>query len=123
MVVSGASDTATVIEVRAPTVPACSRTSASRWPAPPAVRSAHIATYAGQTLDTFYVTEFGGGRLAPASVAQAVAMIIDTCDGRIAAGDPSMGGRSGVSGRREASSAAYGLGVGASRIGSARSYG
>ena len=44
------------------------------------VRSAHIATYAGQTLDTFYVTEFGGGQLAPARAAQAVAMIIDTCD-------------------------------------------
>ena len=45
------------------------------------VRSAHIATYAGQTLDTFYVTEFGGRLLAPAKVAQTVAMVIDTCDG------------------------------------------
>src|SRR5690348_17440240 len=34
------------------------------------VRSAHIATYAGQTLDTFYVTEFGGRLLAPATVAR-----------------------------------------------------
>ena len=34
--------------------------------------SARIATYAGQTLDTFYVTEFGGRRLPPARVAQAV---------------------------------------------------
>ncbi|HVD64622.1 MAG TPA: hypothetical protein VNC14_10020, partial [Lapillicoccus sp.] len=45
------------------------------------VRSAHIATYAGQALDTFYVTEFGGRPLPPARVAQAVSMIIDTCDG------------------------------------------
>ena len=50
------------------------------------VRSAHIATYAGQTLDTFYVTEFGGRRLPPARVAQAVAMIIDTCDGVLSRG-------------------------------------
>ena len=34
------------------------------------VRSAHIATYAGQTLDTFYVTEFGG-RLAVAGQGRA----------------------------------------------------
>jgi [protein-PII] uridylyltransferase len=81
MVISTASDTATVIEVRATDRPGLlqdigitlARASLS-------VRSAHIATYAGQTLDTFYVTEFGGGRLAPARAAQAVAMIIDTCD-------------------------------------------
>lgn len=81
MVISSASDTATVIEVRATDRPGLlqdigitlARASLS-------VRSAHIATYAGQTLDTFYVTEFGGGRLAPARAAQAVAMIIDTCD-------------------------------------------
>ncbi|GAA5024850.1 [protein-PII] uridylyltransferase [Terrabacter aeriphilus] len=81
MVLSSASDTATVIEVRATDRPGLlqdigitlARASLS-------VRSAHIATYAGQTLDTFYVTEFGGGQLAPARAAQAVAMIIDTCD-------------------------------------------
>jgi [protein-PII] uridylyltransferase len=82
MVVSSASETATVIEVRAADRPGLlqdigitlARASLS-------VRSAHIATYAGQTLDTFYVTELSGGRLAPARAAQAVAMIIDTCDG------------------------------------------
>ncbi|MCU1536941.1 MAG: UTP-GlnB uridylyltransferase, GlnD, partial [Humibacillus sp.] len=81
MVISSASDSATVIEVRATDRPGLlqdigitlARASLS-------VRSAHIATYAGQTLDTFYVTEFGGGQLAPARTAQAVAMIIDTCD-------------------------------------------
>ena len=59
MVISSASDTATVIEVRATDRPGLlqdigitlARASLS-------VRSAHIATYAGQTLDTFYVTEF-----------------------------------------------------------------
>jgi [protein-PII] uridylyltransferase len=82
MVISSASNSATVIEVRATDRPGLlqdigitlARASLS-------VRSAHIATYAGQTPDTFYVTEFGGGQLAPARAAQAVAMIIDTCDG------------------------------------------
>ena len=82
MVISHASDSATVIEVRATDRPGLlhdigitlSRASLS-------VRSAHIATYAGQALDTFYVTEFGGRPLPPARVAQAVSMIIDTCDG------------------------------------------
>jgi [protein-PII] uridylyltransferase len=82
MVVSSASAAATVIEVRATDRPGLlqdigitlARASLS-------VRSAHIATYAGQTLDTFYVTEYAGGPLAPARAAQAVAMIIDTCDG------------------------------------------
>ncbi len=82
LVVSNASDTATVIEVRATDRPGLlqdlgitlARASLS-------IRSAYIATYAGQTLDTFYVTEYAGGRLAPARVAQAVAMLIDTCDG------------------------------------------
>jgi [protein-PII] uridylyltransferase len=82
MVISHASDSATVIEVRAKDRPGLlhdigitlSRASLS-------VRSAHIATYAGQALDTFYVTEFGGRPLPPARVAQAVSMIIDTCDG------------------------------------------
>ncbi len=81
MVMPGASETATVIEVRATDRPGLlqdigitlARASLS-------VRSAHIATYAGQTLDTFYVTEYGGGPLSPARAAQAVAMIIDTCD-------------------------------------------
>lgn len=46
------------------------------------VRSAHVATYAGQALDTFYVTEFGGRLLDPPAVAQVVGAIIDTCEGR-----------------------------------------
>ena len=45
------------------------------------VRSAHIATYAGQTLDTFYLTGADGLPLPPARVAQAVSLVIDTCDG------------------------------------------
>ena len=45
------------------------------------VRSAHIATYAGQTLDTFYLTGTDDLPLPPARVAQAVSLVIDTCDG------------------------------------------
>ncbi len=44
------------------------------------VHSAHIATYAGQTLDTFYVSEFGGRALSPARVAQTISMLMDACD-------------------------------------------
>ncbi len=81
MVISSASDSATVIEVRATDRPGLLQDIGMTLArASLVVRSAHIATYAGQTLDTFYVTEFGGGQLAPARAAQAVAMIIDTCD-------------------------------------------
>lgn len=45
------------------------------------VRSAHISTHAGQTLDTFYVTDRDGRELGPAAVARAVSAVIDGCDG------------------------------------------
>ena len=81
LVLSDASDTATVIEVRAGDRPGLvhdigltlARSGLN-------VRSAHVATYAGQALDTFYITEFGGRPLTPARVAATVASIIDTCD-------------------------------------------
>ena len=44
------------------------------------VRSAHIATHAGQTLDTFYVTLPGGAPLSPAKTAQVLSALIDACD-------------------------------------------
>lgn len=44
------------------------------------VRSAHISTFAGQTLDTFYVTDREGQELDPAAVARAIAAVIDACD-------------------------------------------
>ena len=82
LVVPGASSDATVLEVRAQDRPgllhelgdALARAGIS-------VRSAHIATYAGQTLDTFYLTGADGLPLPPARVAQAVSLVIDTCDG------------------------------------------
>ena len=76
-----ASSDATVIEVRAQDRPGLLHDLGIGFAkAGLSVRSAHIATHAGQTLDTFYVTEFGGRLLSPATVAQTVAMVIDTCD-------------------------------------------
>ncbi|WP_235530645.1 ACT domain-containing protein, partial [Phycicoccus sp. Root563] len=82
LVVPHASEEATVIEVRAQDRPGLLHELGMGFAkAGLSVRSAHIATYAGQTLDTFYVTEFGGRLLPPAKVAQTVAMVIDICDG------------------------------------------
>src|SRR6478672_8028595 len=82
LVVPHASEEATVIEVRAQDRPGLLHELGMGFAKSGlSVRSAHIATYAGQTLDTFYVTEFGGRLLSPAKVAQTVAMVIHTCDG------------------------------------------
>jgi len=81
MVVPRGSEDATVLEIRAKDRPGLLHDIGITFArAGLSVRSAHIATYAGQTLDTFYVTEFGGRTLAPARVAQAVAMLMDACD-------------------------------------------
>ena len=45
------------------------------------VHSAHIATYAGQALDTFYVSELGGQTLSSARIAQTISMLMEACDG------------------------------------------
>lgn len=82
LVVHGASEEATVVEVRAQDRPGLlHELGLTLTKAGVSVRSAHIATYAGQTLDTFYVTDFAGRPLEPGAVARVVAAIIDTCDG------------------------------------------
>ncbi|HYN66332.1 MAG TPA: [protein-PII] uridylyltransferase [Ornithinibacter sp.] len=82
LVVPGASSDATVLEVRAQDRPGLlHELGAALAAAGISVRSAHIATYAGQTLDTFYLTGADGLPLPPARVAQAVSLVIDTCDG------------------------------------------
>ena len=87
MVVPHASEDATVVEVRAvDRVGLLHEIGMTFARAGLSVRSAHIATYAGQTLDTFYVTEFGGRSLPPARVAQVVSMLIDACDGVLSRG-------------------------------------
>jgi [protein-PII] uridylyltransferase len=82
LVVPHASEDATVLEVRAQDRPGLLHDLGMAFAkAGLSVRSAHIATYAGQTLDTFYVTERGGRLLSPAEVATTVSTIIETCEG------------------------------------------
>jgi [protein-PII] uridylyltransferase len=78
VLVPGASESATVIEVRAADRPgllhALGRALADRSVD---VRSAHVATHAGQAVDTLYLSEPDGGALAPARVASVVAALVD----------------------------------------------
>ncbi len=81
MVVPGGSADATVLEVRSSDRPGLLRDigmTLARCGL--IVRSAHVATYAGQSLDTFYVTAAGGRRVEPPAVAQVIAALIDSCD-------------------------------------------
>ena len=81
MIVPGASPDATVLEVRAQDRPAPLHDLGRTFTrAGISVRSAHVATYAGQTLDTFYLTDVADRPLAPAQVAQVVGLVIDTCE-------------------------------------------
>ena len=81
MIVPGASPEATVLEVRAGDRPGLLYDLGRAFAgAGISVRSAHVATYAGQTLDTFYLTDPGGGPLAPSVVAQVVGLVIDVCE-------------------------------------------
>jgi [protein-PII] uridylyltransferase len=80
-VVPHASQDSTVIEIRARDRPGLlHEVGMTLARAGLSVHSAHIATYAGQTLDTFYVSEFGGRTLSPERVAQTIAMLLETCD-------------------------------------------
>jgi [protein-PII] uridylyltransferase len=78
VLVAGASQSSTVIEVRAADRPgllhALGRALAARRVD---VRSAHVATHAGQAVDTLYLSEPGGGALQPARVASVVAALVD----------------------------------------------
>jgi [protein-PII] uridylyltransferase len=81
MVVPHASEDSTVIEIRARDRPGLLHQVGMTFArAGVTVHSAHIATYAGQTLDTFYVSEFGGRTLSPGRVAQTISMLMDACD-------------------------------------------
>ena len=82
VVVPGASTETTVLEVRAHDRPGLLHELGMTFAkAGVSVRSAHIATYAGQTLDRFHLSDFSGRPLKPAKVARVVAVVIDTCDG------------------------------------------
>jgi [protein-PII] uridylyltransferase len=81
MVVPRASQDSTVIEIRTLDRPGLLHQVGMAFArAGVTVHSAHIATYAGQTLDTFYLSEFGGRTLSPARVAQTISMLMDACD-------------------------------------------
>jgi len=81
MVVPHASQDSTVIEIRARDRPGLLHQVGMTFArAGLTVHSAHIATYAGQTLDTFYLSEFGGLVMSPARVAQTISMLMDACD-------------------------------------------
>jgi [protein-PII] uridylyltransferase len=87
MVVPHASADCTVIEIRAQDRPALLHEVGMTFArAGLSVHSAYIATYAGQTLDTFYLSEFGGRPLNPARVAQTISMLMDACDAPSPAG-------------------------------------
>lgn len=79
--VDGASASATVIEVRCQDRPGLlydlGRALAG---ARVSVRSAHIATSAGQAMDTFYLVDSSGEPLAPAAVGQVVGVLMEVCE-------------------------------------------
>ena len=81
MVVPHASADSTVIEIRArDRLGLLHQVGMTFARAGLTVHSAHIATYAGQTLDTFYLSEFGGQVMSPARVAQTISVLMDACD-------------------------------------------
>ncbi|MFC6706254.1 [protein-PII] uridylyltransferase [Flexivirga alba] len=80
-VVSGASDDALVIEVRALDRAGLLGDLGEAFAAQGlAIRSAHVATYAGQAVDTFYLTTPDGTGVAPPQVARLIGALIDACD-------------------------------------------
>jgi [protein-PII] uridylyltransferase len=86
-VVPHASQDSTVVEIRAQDRPGLLHEVGMTFArAGLSVHSAHIATYAGQTLDTFYVSEFGGRTLSPERVAQTISMLLQACDAPSSAG-------------------------------------
>ena len=78
VLVPGASADSTVIEVRAADRPGLLH-AIGRALAEVGVdlRSAHVATHAGQAVDVLYVGEPGGGVLTPPRVAEAISRLVD----------------------------------------------
>ncbi len=74
----GASADATVLEVRAADRPGLLHAIGSALAGVGVdLRSAHVATHAGQAVDVLYVAEPGGGALSPPRVATTVAALVD----------------------------------------------
>jgi [protein-PII] uridylyltransferase len=78
VLIPGASVDATVLEVRAADRPGLLHAIGTALAGVGVdLRSAHVATHAGQAVDVLYVAEPGGGPLSPARVASAVAALVD----------------------------------------------
>nr|WP_276610807.1 [protein-PII] uridylyltransferase [Kineococcus siccus] len=81
VILPGASERATVLEVRAADRPgllhALGRALASEGID---IRSAHVATYAAQAVDVLYLAEPSGERLSPPRVAMAVSALSDAAE-------------------------------------------
>ncbi len=81
LVLPEASADATVIELRAADRPGLLYDVGRRLAQlEVSIRSAHIATYAGRAVDTFYLTEADGSVLPPARVAATIGALIDVSD-------------------------------------------
>ncbi len=77
----GASQEMTVIEVRAADRPGLLHALGEALTAAGAdLRSAHVATYAGQAVDVLYVGEPHGARLSPARVGSVIAELVDAAE-------------------------------------------
>ncbi len=92
VLVTGASDRSTVAEVRAPDRPgllhALGRALAELGVD---VRSAHVATHAGQAVDTLYLAEPGGSPLSPPRVGAALGALLEACEAPVDAGRSGLG--------------------------------
>jgi [protein-PII] uridylyltransferase len=88
----GASAEATVLEVRAADRPGLLHAIGSALASVRVdLRSAHVATHAGQAVDVLYVSEPGGGALSPPRVAATVSALVDA--GTLPGGTPPRGVR------------------------------
>jgi [protein-PII] uridylyltransferase len=83
LLVPGGATGATVVEVRAADRPGLLHAlGRALEDAGVDVRSAHVATYAGQAVDVLYLCEPAGGALAPSRVGAVVAALGDAADVR-----------------------------------------
>ncbi|GAB2697833.1 [protein-PII] uridylyltransferase [Thalassiella azotivora] len=81
LVLPGAAQDATVVEVRAPDRPGLLHAlGAAVHGSGAQVRSAHVATHAGRAVDVLYLTGPGAGPLEPAATARAVAALGDAAE-------------------------------------------
>lgn len=81
LLVPGASADATVLELRASDRPGLLHdVGRCLAQAKVSVRSAYVATYCGQAVDTVYLTEPDGSMLSPGRVAAVVGSLIDSAE-------------------------------------------